>query len=105
MSTPRYTDVMTQTPDLTPVASTEANPEFGHMTVWIDFPNAGVDRPRTYGIGVTKRNLPRLVAAVNAGKVATNPEIRTDVGGNTYVAFTSAVHGRTVNVDLKRLGY
>ena len=73
--------------------------------MWIDFPNAGVDRVRTHGIGVTKRNAPRLVKAVNAGAVTPDAHVKTDVNGNTYVGFTSTVHARYINVDLKKLGY
>ncbi len=95
---------MTQTPDLTPVASASPN-EYGGITVGITFPNAGVDRPHSYGLAVTKKNAPRLIRAINAGAVTPDAKIATDVNGKTYVSFTSAVHTRYINVDLQRLGY
>lgn len=90
--------------DLTPVAVAEPN-EFGGITVRITFPNAGVDRPHSYGIAVTKRNAPRLIKAVNAGAVTPDAHVKTDVNGKTYVSFTSTVHARYINVDLRKLGY
>jgi len=99
---------MTQTPDLTPVAEVEERTDSvigTHLTVWVTFPYAGVDRPRTQGMGVTKKNLARLVKAVNAGATVKDAEVLTDVAGNTYVGFTTTVHTRYINVDLKKLGY
>jgi hypothetical protein len=87
---------------LTPTAVPEPN-NHGGITVWTEW--TGVDRPRTYGISVTKRNAPRLVRAINAGVVFTDARVATDVDGKTYVAATSQVHTRYINVDLTRLGY
>lgn len=98
---------MTLTPDLTPVAVVEETTDgYGsHLTVWITFPHAGVDRPRTNGLGVTRKNLPRLVRAVNDGAVVADAEVLADIAGNTYVGFKCLVHTRYINVDLKKLGY
>lgn len=52
-----------------------------------------------------KRLAERLVAAINAGVVFGNPELRTDVNGRTYVSADVKVLGRTANADLKRLGF
>ena len=47
----------------------------------------------------------RLARAVQAGVVLTNPVVKTDVNGRTYVSCDSQVLGRRMNADLKRLGY
>ena len=47
----------------------------------------------------------RLARAVQAGAVLTNPVVKTDVNGKTYVSVDSQVMGRHMNADLKRLGY
>jgi hypothetical protein len=47
----------------------------------------------------------RLARAVQAGVVLTNPVVKTDVNGKTYVSAESQVMGRHMNADLKRLGY
>lgn len=67
-----------------------------------------VDRPRTYGflIGGKKTRLKdRLVRAIEAGAVMPNPVVKEDKNGKTYVSHGIAVLGRTLNADLKRLGY
>ena len=65
-----------------------------------------VDRPHTYGIRTSKPRLrDRLIRAINAGVITENPSLKTDVDGKTYVCFSSAVMGRYLNADLKRLGY
>ena len=59
-----------------------------------------------YRFGPKKRKLAeRLAAAINAGVVLTNPEIKRDVNGNTYVSSDHGVMGRYANADLKRLGF
>lgn len=47
----------------------------------------------------------RLARAVRDGAVLTNPVVKTDVNGKTYVSCDSQVLGRRMNADLKRLGY
>lgn len=47
----------------------------------------------------------RLVRAINDGKVFVDMSVKRDVNGKTYVEETSLVRGRTMNADLKRLGY
>ena len=99
------------TVSLTPVAVVEPNVADEHsdgtgFTVWFEFPNVGVDRPRTYGISVrTRRDADRLVRATEAGVVLYDIEVKTDVHGQTYVGCTSRVSGRYLNADLKRLGF
>jgi hypothetical protein len=67
-----------------------------------------VDRNHVYGmiLSKTKRALAeRLVRAIEAGVVISDLAIKTDVNGNTYVGSKSNVLGRTLNADLKRLGF
>jgi len=69
-----------------------------------------VDRPITGGWGLedTPRNqelAARLVKAINDGAAISDPEVRTDVNGKTFVNYRSNVLGKRMNADLKRLGY
>lgn len=67
---------------------------------------SGVDRPETFSWSVRGQALAdRLVRAIRAGVVCLGSAVQTDANGKTYVAFTSPVLGRTLNADLKRLGY
>jgi len=45
------------------------------------------------------------VAAVNAQAVYTDPVVKTDTRGHTYVQAHSRVLGRHANADLARLGF
>lgn len=69
----------------------------------------GVDRPCVGGWGLPIEARPlaeRLKQAIEAGAVHRDPHVETDVEGMTYVASTqNRVAGRTMNADLKRLGY
>lgn len=77
-----------------------------HRTVWIDYPAAEVDRPRTFGISVrTRREAERLAEAVNAGAATEPGEVRADVNGRTYVHAPSRVMGRHLHRDLARIGF
>lgn len=68
--------------------------------------SGGVDRPCVGGyILRNKRTAERLAAAINAGAVYTDAEVRTDVNGATYVNASSRVLGRTAAADLARLGF
>ena len=65
-----------------------------------------VDRPETHGYVVKDAKMAaRLSAAINAGVVFYDPEVRTDVNGRTYVNAPSRVLGRMMNADLRRLGF
>ena len=99
-------------PNLTPVAVVEPSLTLPGdsgprgMTVWVTYPYAGVDRPKTHGISAdTARNADRLVRAINAGAVNYDQTILTDVNGNTYVGDRSRVMGKYLNADLTRLGF
>lgn len=65
-----------------------------------------VDRPEQVGYVVTSESLAqRLSAAITAGAVFHDPEVRTDVNGRTYVVSKSRVLARMMSADLKRLGF
>jgi hypothetical protein len=71
-------------------------------TTW----DAPVNRPSTHGyILGNKRTAERLVAAINAQAVYIDPEIRTDVSGQTYVSAHALVMGKYANADLRSLGF
>jgi hypothetical protein len=77
-------------------------------TEWVVYAtwDAPVDRQGTHGwVFYNPKIAERLVAAINAQAVFTDPVIKTDTHGNTYVAATSRVLGKYANADLKRLGY
>lgn len=72
------------------------------QAVW----DAPVDRPSTHGwVLLNRRTAERLVAAVNAQAVYTDPVVKTDVKGHTYVQAHSRVLGRHASADLTRLGF
>lgn len=71
-----------------------------------------VDRRISGGIVVNSVNpktarqlVKRLVKAINAGVVYTNPKICKDLFGQTYVDAECRVVGRKLSADLKRLGF
>jgi hypothetical protein len=67
---------------------------------------AGVDRQRGNGWVVgSERVARRLERAIVAGAVMLDPQVRRDTSGATYVQARSAVMGRYMNADLKRLGF
>jgi hypothetical protein len=83
--------------DITP------DPEFG-FTVRPYWTN--VDRPE--GVGYAVKDMPtaqRLRAAMAAGVVFVDVEIKTDVNDKTYVSSRSTVLARIMNADLRRLGF
>lgn len=70
----------------------------------------GVDRPQTGGVALpdtpSGRNLAdRLKKAIEAGVAYRGLAIRQDNAGQTYVATDARVLGRTLNADLRRLGF
>mgnify|MGYP003983064137 CR=1 FL=1 len=92
--------------DLKPVAEIRESTHSDGLTVWVTYPNAGVDRPRTFGISVKRRSIAeRLEKAINDGVAVTNQKIVKDELGQTYVEDENQVLGRRLNADLKRLGY
>lgn len=91
---------------LIPTAVMATDAEGIHVT--IEWSGAKLDRPNTggWGLGAQHGKLAeRLVRCINAGKATGTPTIATDVNGKTYVSAPHKVFGRTMNADLKRLGF
>jgi hypothetical protein len=94
--------------EATPViisTSVTPDPEYGFSVrgVW---GGVEVDIPDTPGYLIRDRKLAeRLAAAIRAGVVFVDPEVKTNVNGKTYVNARSTVLGRMVNADLRRLGH
>lgn len=68
----------------------------------------GVDRPNTGGWLLSTKHqalAQRLRQAILAGVVFRSPEIVRDKAGKTYVSQVARVGGRTLNADLRRLGF
>lgn len=70
----------------------------------------GVDRPYTGGIGLPNSPSGRALAqrlkkAIEAGAVFKPSGVKTDINGKTYVEAHAGVIGRTLNADLRRLGF
>jgi hypothetical protein len=81
-----------------------------HLLVKATWSSKTVKLDRTecisFGLKLTHGKLAqRLASAIDAGKIFTNPSIKTDVNGKTYVDARSTVMGRYLNADLKRLGF
>jgi hypothetical protein len=94
---------MRATATITPTPADDYGPAGWRVTTTWD---ADVDRPTTGGYILTNHaTARRLVAAINAQAVYTDPRIVTDVNGATYVQATSRVLGRRASADLRRLGY
>jgi hypothetical protein len=54
----------------------------------------------------TSRSLAqRLVSAICAGRAYPNPRVTADRAGQEFVTFDINILGRTLNADLKRLGF
>ncbi len=70
-----------------------------------------IDRPESHLVScgsVTIKNIElakRLARAIDAQACWTNPALRTDVDGNSYIMHDIKVLGRHLNADLKKLGY
>lgn len=80
----------------------------GQATISISPIWAGVDRPDVGGFGVRPRQMAlalRLKAAMESGAAFSSCQMFTDVNGHTYIGTNSNILGRTMNADLKRLGY
>jgi len=70
----------------------------------------GLDRNETTGIGFEDTEQGNVLAnrvarAINAGVVFTNPEIKTDINGKTYIQANCNVRAKRANADLNRLGF
>ena len=92
-----------KTPRIATVYISRAENELRVVTEW-----AGVDRPvvHIFSLPATKISLAgRLVAAIKAGAIFIDPQVMVDVRGQTYVSHGITVIGRTMDADLKRLGF
>ena len=101
-----HTGCMTFTP--TAKAEVENRPWGDSLVVSTTWEGEGLDRKdgHGYAFALNKTALAaRLVRAINAGVVFVNPELKTDIYGQTYVSASSKVMGKYANADLKRLGY
>ena len=77
-------------------------------TTWVNFGGPALDRTAglAFGLKATHGTLAaRLVRAIEAGVVFVDPSIERDINGATYVVASSRVLGRTLNADLRRLGF
>jgi len=102
-------------PVLTPMATSYTGADEIHVEVTWSARNpdgtraALLDRPHTFGWAVSLGHgalARRLLAAINAGAVYSNPRIVRDCNGATYVQADSVrMLGRTLNADLRRIGF
>ena len=70
----------------------------------------GVDRPNVGGWGLSDDSkglklAARLKSAIESGRAFCEVSLLTDCNQKSYVAAASPILGRTLNADLKRLGY
>jgi hypothetical protein len=73
--------------------------------VLVEFHWDGVVRPCSSGIVLRERHLKRLTAAFKAGALFKEVRVKRDIRGKTYVDATCEVSAKTINADLKRLGF
>lgn len=99
-------------PALRPMGVLYRNKSDDSISVYVEWAGGakhGVTRKHTTGwrLGENQRPLAkRLMSAISAGVVATNPVVTTDKQGEVYVKYDNAIVGaKTLNADLKRLGY
>lgn len=91
--------------DISPVTNCAGD---SYISVQTTATGGDVDRPEFWGFGIPSNNpklVQRLRNAILSGKVFTNFRILTDVNGKTYFGYDCSVHGRSMNADLKRLGF
>jgi hypothetical protein len=92
---------------LTPTAT--VRPAADGLHVEVTWGGAALDRPCTSGwlLALVHAELAvRLATAINAGAVYSNPRIVRDCNGATYVQADSVrMLGRTLNADLRRIGF
>lgn len=97
---------LVRTIEIVPDTYEDARP--GDIRVVVTYDAPGLDRKDGYAWGLPARHralADRLVRAIEAGVVLGDPEIRTDVNGNTYVSATSRILARMMNAELRRLGF
>ena len=90
------------------ILNTRVDGGFSVEVVWSTLDGSKLDRPSTGGFGLAAQHgklAARLVAAINAGAVYTGAAVVRDINGASYVSASCQVLGRTMNADLKRLGF
>lgn len=97
------------TPVLAPATLTVRD---GSLTVRVSWqPQDGLDRLNCYAWGLGddtpnhRRLAARLIAAINDGAVIEPSDPYVDVDGNQGWHSRATILGRTMNADLRRLGY
>lgn len=93
------------TAKLTEVQDRELGP---HLLVSVTTKAPGLDRSDVYGWHLSPKHRKlgeRLVRAVEAGAALTPERIDRDVNGKTFLVAPTKVFGRTLNADLRRLGF
>jgi hypothetical protein len=79
-----------------------------HIEVEVTTDAVGVDRKAVTGWWLKPSHgalAERLSRAIKAGVVLTNPVVKTDIAGKTYLSTENQVLARNLNADLKRLGF
>ena len=99
--------ITAEKPQLTHAARAVQNDD-GTVSVKVDWTRHDAPLDRTDGSGWRVKDMKlanRLIAAIEAGVIIQNPTINIDINGNNYVSATHSVLARTLNADLKRLGF
>lgn len=93
----------------TTLVTEEHEPILGRRIVVTAYaPELGLDRIQVAAWGLKPCHgvlAERLARAIEAGVVLKADEIKRDVNGKSYLSTSSAVLGRTLNADLRRLGF
>ncbi len=79
-----------------------------HLLVRVTAEELGLDRTDVYGWHLQPKHRKlgeRLVRAIEAGVVFTPERIDRDINGKTFLIAPCKVLGRTLNADLRRLGF
>lgn len=80
--------------------------EEGAFIVQTRWKGAALDQPMGLGFSVGDMGIAeRLTRAINAGVVFEEPQVARNHLGKTYVSSHVMVNGRSLNADLKRLGF
>lgn len=104
------TSTTVQVADLTRTVTIQPDTFEGHtsLLVKVTYDAPGLDRKdgTAWGLKAGHRALAeRLVAAIEAGVILSEPVICTDINGATYVSVSSRILSRMMNAELTRLGF
>lgn len=97
---------MTQTPTPT-ITGIIVRQDGSDLSVWPVWTAPGIEGDlNRSGYAVKDRKMAdRLAKAIMAGAVYYDESVKYDVNGDPYVSASSRVLGRTMNADLRRLGF